>query len=1240
MTVANSTPSVGVTLSSLNPATDDTLTATATPSDADGDTVALGYVWSVDGEVVSGATSATFDLSVAGHGDRGQIVAVAVTPSDGSTSGTATSASATVANSVPVATVVLSPATPATDATLTATVTASDADGDQVALTYVWKNGATVVQTTGPTSASGDELDLAVSGNGDAGDVISVTVTPNDGLADGTDATDAVGIDNQAPIVDTASISPTDPTTNQTLTATATAHDPDGGEPTIAYQWTRNGNDIAGATTSTLDLSVAGHGDRGDVIAVRVTASDGALTGDPLTSDGVTVANSAPSATVSLAPDPAGTAGMLTATATATDADPGDAITLTYVWTVDGTTVRTTPASSALTDTLDLGVAGNGDPGQTVQVTVTPSDGSVAGTQVSDSASVEAKALTLNGTSQYVTFGDAPGLNASTFTLETWFRWTGGGAGANTGTGGIASAIPLITKGRAEAEVPADVNMNYFFGIDSTSHVLVADFEDTVDGTNHPVSGQTAVTTNAWHHAAVTYDGTTWKVYLDGIFDRTLILTGNRTPQATSIQHAALGSALTSTGTTGTQPGFFAGSLDEARIWNVARTGSQIRAAKDSPLGGTPAGLIGRWALDEGTGPTANDAAGSTDGTLVGSPTWVTGYGFTPDAAAPATPAGLTAAPGDTSATVTWTANGESDLAGYDLYRSLTSPVATTGTPLNGGDLLRTTTFSDSGLVNGTAYHYALVAVDGSGNRSGAAETTVTLTVPNRGLTFNGTNQYVTFGAAPGLNASTFTLETWFRWTGGGGGTSTGSGGIANAIPLITKGRAEAETPANVNMDYFLGIDATTGVLVADFEDSATGLNHPVSGLTTISPNAWHHAAVTYDGTTWRLYLDGVLDVRETEGAFSPEATSIQHAALATAMTSSGVAAGFFAGSLDEARIWNVARTGSQIRAAKDSPLGGTPAGLIGRWALDEGTGPTANDAAGSTDGTLVGSPTWVTGYGFTPDAAAPATPAGLHGRARRHERDRDLDRQRRERSRRLRPLSLADQPGRHDRHAAQRRRPPPDDDVQRQRPRQRHRVPLCPRRGRRLRQPLGRRRDDGDAGAQRRADRYARRSGRWLDRDDDLADADRQRSRSRGEQRHGVVLRPPVRQRRLRPHRFQRGRLVRGELLCRLVRSRRRPALRVVRRRERWREHRDELHLDPVHRPRGRPGVRRSGRHCRLRPNPGRGLRSGAHRRGRHGLDNRRQRLRQRHRDRVRELLRPGLGHGPIPNPSDAGQP
>ena len=111
-------------------------------------------------------------------------------------------------------------------------------------------------------------------------------------------------------------------------------------------------------------------------------------------------------------------------------------------------------------------------------------------------------------------------------------------------------------------------------------------------------------------------------------------------------------------------------------------------------------------------------------------------------------------------------------------------------------------------------------------------------------------------------------------------------------------------------MDYFLGIDASTGTLVADFEDTATAANHPVTGTTPVTSNVWHHAAAVYDTATdtWRLYLDGILDrTLALGGDFTPESTSIQHAAIGSALTSNGTAAGFFQGDVDEVRIWNVA---------------------------------------------------------------------------------------------------------------------------------------------------------------------------------------------------------------------------------------------------------------------------------------------------------------------------------------------
>src|ERR1700752_1814343 len=218
-------------------------------------------------------------------------------------------------------------------------------------------------------------------------------------------------------------------------------------------------------------------------------------------------------------------------------------------------------------------------------------------------------------------------------------------------------------------------------------------------------------------------------------------------------------------------------------------------------------------------------------------------------------------------------------------------------------------------------------------------------------LSFNGTNQYVTFGTAPALGATNFTLETWFNWTGAGATTTTsgaGGGGLTvGAIPLVTKGRGEADG-SNVDLNYFLGIQG--GKLAADFEEGLggpgpLGLNHAIIGNTTITTNTWHHAAVTYDSVSavWTLYLDGAPDGTLDIGSnIPPRFDSTQHAGLATAMTSGGAAAGFFAGRLDEARIWNVARTQAEIQASMNSEILTPTAGLIGRWGLNEGSGTAA----------------------------------------------------------------------------------------------------------------------------------------------------------------------------------------------------------------------------------------------------------------------------------------------------------
>jgi hypothetical protein len=591
-----------------------------------------------------------------------------------------------------------------------------------------------------------------------------------------------------------------------------------------------------------------------------------------------------------------------------------------------------------------------------------------AATQQPARTQASATALSFNGTNQYVAFGPAPGLGAANFTLELWFKRTAAGTGTSTGTGGV-SAIPLLTKGRAEAE-GSNVDMNYFLGIDATSGKLVADFEDSASGANHPVTGNAVIQTNTWYHAAATYDGQTWRLYLNGVQDASLSVAA--APRSDSIQHAAIATAMTSTGVAA---GFFAGVVDEVRIWNVARTPAQILAAKNQEIT-SAAGLLGRWGVNEGAGTVAVTSIGGVNGTLTNGPTWIAGYDFVP----PLPPQNLSAAPGNGLATLVWAGNVENDVAGYNVYRSTSTPVSTSGTPLNGGSLVTLPMFTDHTAANGTSYYYVATAVDTSGNTSpGSAVATVTPDI-NAGsaLRFNGASQYVTFGPAPQIGLAQFTIETWFKRTAAGVGTNTGTSGISDVIPLVAKGRAEGDG-GPVDMNYIFGIQAATGVLAADFEDTATGLNHPVLGTTAIgvSTTTWHHAAATYDGTTWRLYLDGALEKTLGVGDFTPRFDSIQHGSLGTALNSTGVASGFFAGVLDEARIWNYARTPAQIQSSMQQEVPAA-AGLVARWGLNEAAGTVATSSTGSTTGTWTVAPEWVAGRPFNADTVVPNAPVNL----------------------------------------------------------------------------------------------------------------------------------------------------------------------------------------------------------------------------------------------------------------------
>ena len=88
------------------------------------------------------------------------------------------------------------------------------------------------------------------------------------------------------------------------------------------------------------------------------------------------------------------------------------------------------------------------------------------------------------------------------------------------------------------------------------------------------------------------------------------------------------------------------------------------------------------------------------------------------DTTAPAAPNGLSATGGDMQVTMSWSANAESDLAGYNIYRSTVS--GSVGSKVN-ASLVTGTSFTDTSVAADTTYYYTVNAVDTSFNQSTAS---------------------------------------------------------------------------------------------------------------------------------------------------------------------------------------------------------------------------------------------------------------------------------------------------------------------------------------------------------------------------------------------------------------------------------------------------------------------------------------------------------------------------------------
>lgn len=119
-----------------------------------------------------------------------------------------------------------------------------------------------------------------------------------------------------------------------------------------------------------------------------------------------------------------------------------------------------------------------------------------------------------------------------------------------------------------------------------------------------------------------------------------------------------------------------------------------------------------------------------------------------------------------------------------------------------------------------------------------------------------------------------------------------------------------------------------------------------------IIPNELHHYAVTYNLSTVKFYRDGILFNEKTMSATPTSMTihTICNIDLDRELTLIGL--------IDDVRVWNTTRTQTEIQNNMNKELTGNETGLVAYYKMNEGSGSTLKDYAGTNDGIINGA-TW-----------------------------------------------------------------------------------------------------------------------------------------------------------------------------------------------------------------------------------------------------------------------------------------
>ena len=345
---------------------------------------------------------------------------------------------------------------------------------------------------------------------------------------------------------------------------------------------------------------------------------------------------------------------------------------------------------------------------------------------------------------------------------------------------------------------------------------------------------------------------------------------------------------------------FFAGTIDDLRIYNRALSAAEIQADMNTPVTtgtatDTTAPTVALTAPANGATLGATVAVTATAADSVG----VSGVQFLLDGALLG--AEDTVAPYAVSWNTLTATNGSHVVTARarDAAGNLATATAVTVTVNNGVTAPAAGLMAAYGFNEGSGTSTADNSARGhTGSLSNAAWTAAGHA--GSALTFNGSSSWVAVPDSPDLDLTTgLTLEAWLNPTS-----------VTSWRTVVLK-----EGVGELAYALYANDDGAQPILSVHFGGTTTIASSP----SRLAVNTWSHLAATYDGVTERLFVNGVqVGTQARTGAIDVTAGRLM-------IGGNSLWNEFFAGTIDDLRIYNRALSAAEIQADMNTPVTTAP---------------------------------------------------------------------------------------------------------------------------------------------------------------------------------------------------------------------------------------------------------------------------------------------------------------------------